>query len=122
METFQVFHNRNSRCEISIGNFVSGVSEHIHLHGLDWLPLSVNNQAHFLGRLPAKNLFAATRTDLRGDIFHKNRFPVNLKDFAHEFRAGFRRTAYVTFEHGSSGHIQLILIYRHLQNPTRARF
>ena len=100
----------------------SGVSEHIHLHGLDWLPLSVNDQSHFLSGFPAENLFAATRANLRGDVFHENGLPVNVEDFAHEFRAGFRRTAYVTFEHGSSGHIQLILIYRHLQNPTRARF
>ena len=101
----------------------SGVSEHIHLHGLDWLPLSVNDQSHFLSRFPAENLLAATRAHLRGDVFHENGFPVNLKNLTYEFCAGFRRTADImTFEHGSSGYIQLILIYRHLQNTDRARF
>ena len=78
----------------------SGVSEHVHLHGLDRLPLSVNDQSHLLGSFPAENLFAATRTNLCGDVFHENGLPINLKDFSDEFCAGFCRTADVTFEHG----------------------
>jgi hypothetical protein len=78
----------------------SGVSEHVHLHGLDRLFLSANEQAHLLGDFPAENLFAATRADLRGNILHKDRLPVHFKDFTHEFAAGFRRTTDMTFEHG----------------------
>jgi len=76
--------------DFTSGISFSGVSEHIHLHGLDRFPLSVNDQSHFLGGFPAENLFSATRTNLRRDVFHKNRFPVNLKDLTHELCAEFR--------------------------------
>jgi len=70
--------------DFTSGISCSGVSEYVHLHGLDGLLLSVNNLADFLSGFPAENLFATTRTDLRGNIFHKDWFSVQLKDFAYK--------------------------------------
>jgi len=80
------YRNKKSPILFS-GISLSGVGKDIHLHGFDWLLLFMNNQADILGGFPAENLFAAARANLRGNVFHKNGFPVNLKNFANEFGA-----------------------------------
>jgi len=53
----------------------------------------MDDQTDLLSGFLAKNLFTATRANLRRNIFHQDWFSVDLEYLADKFRVGFRGTA-----------------------------